>query len=430
MYPKRSHAEDDFGILPKQQGGGERARKESSLLCAHLVVSLLAVCIFITFYWNFNADTAVRVDYQGVHGGRNKSLIVAATSTAKSPSSQGLPTQLKGKRTPGGKEEDKVDGGSGPHLNDMIIDIVSIGSSFRPENMEAQAATFGTHAAVRRFWTFTEANDTEASCATDLTREQAEGLCKYCRKNNNTRFEENITPIGNDTAPYAWLRNRAQSFAKFSQLDKANKPPASPMGWLCAQKRPVDALIKLLSSYQDARTKEVEEAAIFPDYVIVMDDDTFINMEKVVPALAEWLQHDKQQVARPPAIAAAGCLIASRPGPNFFYPYGGWGAMLSREVLRNFLRPIDCTNVNATGDLSTIANNNNGDNGSQGLWMSLVCRRLKQNLIGEQHFFRSGMSAKDLMFAFTFEQPLVSYQNWIKPGGFCMHSEYVYTYDV
>lgn len=443
-----------YEYLPQLQG--EKSRRHEASLLSRLVAPLLALCFFVMYYWNIYADVEVTVEHQGAHGGGNQSLIVTAIATAKTPpSSPSWPTKQETENGAPHKKKDhkdlllpaeqqqqekgapdeKLQGNaafySAPKPHEITIDMLTIGSSFRPENLVAQAETFGSHAAVRLFWPFTEANDTEASCATDMTLQQAEGICEYCRNDNNNRFNDTITPDGDLTAPYSWLRHRAQRHMEFRHIKKRNKPPASPMGWMCAQKRPVDAVVRLLNHYQDAQTKakEMDAGAVkttFPDYVMVMDDDTFINMEKVLPTLAGWLQQDEQQ-QQPPAVAAAGCLILS--GPDFHFPYGGWGSMMSRGVLQNFLRPIDCSNVNTGDDSSsttkTSGDDDDDDNDESQLWMSRVCRRLEQNLAGEQHFFRRGMSVKDLMYAYTFEQPLVDYENWHKPVGFCMHSEYV-----
>ena len=47
--------------------------------------------------------------------------------------------------------------------------------------------------------------------------------------------------------------------------------------WICAQKRPLTAFWQVMKDY---------DYDTFPDYLVIMDDDTWLNMERFVSYLA------------------------------------------------------------------------------------------------------------------------------------------------
>jgi hypothetical protein len=138
------------------------------------------------------------------------------------------------------------------------IDMVSIGSTHRPHLQDAQEQTFGTHPFVRQFVRFSEVNDTEQGCSAQLTKSQVKTVVEHCHSRD--RFQ--------DAPPdeYSFLRQKADDYVSMDFIKK-KRAPASPAGWLCAQKRPIDALYNVIRSYN-------ETLASFPDYLFIMDDDT------------------------------------------------------------------------------------------------------------------------------------------------------------
>jgi len=50
-------------------------------------------------------------------------------------------------------------------------------------------------------------------------------------------------------------------------------------GWLCAQKRPARGLIKAIRAYQTQGDDNESHFTSLPDYLIIVDDDTYYNME-------------------------------------------------------------------------------------------------------------------------------------------------------
>ena len=70
--------------------------------------------------------------------------------------------------------------------DDVILDMLSMGSKTRPDYYRTQHLIYTTHPAVRNFMVMTEANDTESTCATDLTKEHIDQICAHCR--NKDRF--------------------------------------------------------------------------------------------------------------------------------------------------------------------------------------------------------------------------------------------------
>lgn len=260
------------------------------------------------------------------------------------------------------------------------IDMVSIGSTHRPHLQDAQEQTFGTHPFVRQFARFSEVNDTEHDCSAQLTTAQVERVVEHCH--SRERFQ--------DAPPddYSFLRQKVDDYVGMDFIKK-KRAPASPAGWLCAQKRPIDALYNVIRSYN-------ESLARFPDYLFIMDDDTWINLPRVAREL-------KRDYSPHRAVAAAGCLLHSRT-MNFSYPFGGWSTIFTRKALENFVRPVYCA-IRA-----------------EDRWTGKVCHRLQENQAGERILFREGMSILDLMYKYSFDQPFLEVNQW-NMAGFCMHSE-------
>jgi hypothetical protein len=258
------------------------------------------------------------------------------------------------------------------------IDIVSMGSNTRPEYLEMQRQTFGLHESVRAFYPVTEANDTDASCSRSngLTSDGVLDVIQFCNR-TDTQTETN------------------NPNSALSELMKRLFKPRRESGWLCAQKRPVEALSQLLFKYKAGLE--------IPQYVILTDDDTFLpNMESLNHLLRE------EYPPNVPFVLGA-CFIYAK---DYSVPFGGFGSMFTRAAIKNMMHPIECSKKRG----------NSKDSRSR-----LSCAQLNANVMGEKYFFRNGMSVAELMYEYSAKQPFTNLSAW-QSKGFCMHSDHALAY--
>lgn len=288
-------------------------------------------------------------------------------------------------------DNNNINNSTPPLRRSLTLDIITIGSHTRPDYYQAQMATLGTHAAVRKVYAFTEQNDTEAVCNTDLTEQHVQAIVGHCQQR---------------TRNYPWLRQRRNMYARWQWLQKKS----NPAGWVCAQKRPMDALYAVVSKYHTDLD--------MPDYVILMDDDTWVNL----PAVIDTLESEYPAAA---GVAVAGCLVRTpMQSQNFTFGWGGYANLFSKPVLQRWMTPINCTNVHYSN--LTLHDLNRDD---AALFEAQVCARLAQNLIGERPLFEQGMSVLELMHRYTFAHPYVNVStSWRGTPGFCFHSDWFPSY--
>jgi hypothetical protein len=255
------------------------------------------------------------------------------------------------------------------------IDILSIGSAARPHYLQAQLETFASHPTIRAFYPITEVNDTDSTCSQKLTTEQYDRVVQYC--NVSTNISSKVNPMLN-----------VMNF-----LFDPTHPDRAGHGWLCAQKRPVEAVVQLLRKYKTIGN--------VPDYLIILDDDSYIaNMESLQQLLLTYPSH------MPSAVAACPFDIS-----GFVFPWGGHGSFWTRTAMRNFMHPIDCTKSGQRYDRRS----------------KLTCAQLERNLMGEKRFFHNNMSVADLMYEYSMQQPFTKVFNW-QGVGYCMHSDHALAY--
>lgn len=250
-----------------------------------------------------------------------------------------------------------------------VIDIISVGSQTKSESQDAQERTFGTHTTVRHFFRVSELNDTDATCHSSLTPAQRQSVVVFCAD------EKGQTHVS------GMIRNR---------LFK----PRAHIGWLCAQKRPVDGLHLALQQYKREP---------LPNYLFVVDDDSYFNMDAVVQTLLT--NHSE---AEPHVVA--GCQYHYPRNIHFVFPYGGFGTILTRKAIENLIRPISC------------------DGPDPDAFTKMACWRLSLNLVGEKKFFRDGMSVADLMYAYSSDLPFTGIDQWKDGTGYCFHSDHTLGY--
>jgi hypothetical protein len=291
-----------------------------------------------------------------------------------------------------------------PHTS-ITIDMISIGSLSREEFQFAQERTFATHSSVRNFYRINELNDTDTSCSSDLTKPQLNSIIKFC----NTRWDKDLSVIR------TWLRNRLKPF-RYEKIST---------GWLCAQKRPIDALQLLLNQYRYADLETI------PDYLMIIDDDTYINMDTFLPALQQQLhqpndQNQTEQFSQRLQILG-GCIFNHPRGLQFYYPHGGYGSIFSKATIRNLLRPIHCPNTNNKNKNDDDETNSNSQVNVDG-FTKMACWRLQQDHFHELQYFQNGMSVSDLMYNYSTSLSFLNVDEWNDGNGFCFHSDHAFGY--
>jgi hypothetical protein len=254
--------------------------------------------------------------------------------------------------------------------SDLVIDFISVGTIIKPDLQATQARTFGAHPAVRNFFQVTELNDTDMTCFSNFTDYQLIDLVNFC---NNT---VNQTPVS------AVLRTR---------LFWPNRHTA---GWVCAQKRPIDGLHIALSQYK---------TALLPSFLLIIDDDTYVNMDAMVKTLREAYPEDENRVV-------AGCRLTYPKKIAFAFPIGGFGSILTRGAVERLMKPIYCDGSSAEDDFTRLA-----------------CWRLNLNHVGEKDYFKEGMSIGDLMYKYSAELPFTRIDEW-NGTGYCFHSDHTLGY--
>lgn len=146
--------------------------------------------------------------------------------------------------------------------------------------LTAQIETWASHRGVRHYWAFSELQDFDGEC-TSMTEEARKESVKMCKAGEGV----------NDVKVKGF-------FGDYYGLSEGNRVRSEEAGWLCAQRRVGRALGWL--HYQYA----VEKMEI-PDYLMVVDDDTFVDLVDVMKFLEE--EADKNQDGG--AFARAGCVF-------------------------------------------------------------------------------------------------------------------------
>lgn len=306
-----------------------------------------------------------------------------------------------------------------------IIDIISVGSNVRPQYQAVQQRTFGSHHRVRHFWPVTESIDTDRDCPTGLTIEQVHAIRHFCSRRRK---------------PTAVALAFRGLFASPQYLERKG----NPAGWLCAQKRPIDALYKIAKGYYSLR----HEIDTLPQFLMLVDDDTYVNLPAVLQYFENHSQYylyddnhqdsvlgaDGTNTNDAPAVLIAGCLARVR-WMNFSFPYGGWGTFFSRPTLRRFLQPLYCdfpllskkygytTTTKTRSETKTW--NKAGIEMSQ--FVLHACERLRDNNMGEANYFQNGMSLLDLLYSYSSHQAYTNFTHWDR-FGFCFHSDTALAY--
>ena len=267
---------------------------------------------------------------------------------------------------------------------EYTIDVLIIGSISTISRAETQLKTWGSHTSRRHFWLATEFDDPDPNCHTSMTMEDLKKITERCRTKKYWRKKTSLNAL---------TRNWKNTFAQEKWL--MEKP--NPTGWLCAQKRFLNALSKLMKLYRDAKD---EHGIDLPDYLVFGDDDTYINLEMV----ENQLLRTPQQVVRDNNVTAEDELAMVYPTQNTpvvwagcrvrypthilqdTSPYGGFGVLFSRAAIERFIQPLYC-NDDSTGFEWEACEH----------WTPAY----HEVSIGDSQFFEPGMSVSDLMGSYV-----------------------------
>jgi hypothetical protein len=233
----------------------------------------------------------------------------------------------------------------------LVVDIVSIGSESRRSYFDAQQDTWARHPAVRHFFRITERQDKDPLCEQHLNmsvmRRQVDACVQKFRTPRLSKYR---------MLPFKWIKN---------------KP--NPLGWYCATTRPGSGMGVAESYYH-------ENNESLPDYLMLVDDDTYYNIDSVLKEVT------RMTTSSLTSTIWAGCLhLMERFQRVRFTPHGGSGTVFSRGVLQRLFRPLDCT----SGQLIT----------SNGSFISTACNAIKFGQLGEKQLFHQGMSLNQLLVA-------------------------------
>eukprot|EP00804_Cyclotella_cryptica_P013053 CCRYP_002359-RA/>CCRYP_002359-RA protein AED:0.09 eAED:0.14 QI:151/0.85/0.75/1/0.85/0.75/8/502/1448 len=248
----------------------------------------------------------------------------------------------------------------------FAADIVSLGSVTRMDYLTSQIETWASHRAVRHFWGFSELQDYDPECSamSDAARAAIVDTCK---------------------ASMAVKDPKIQSFfSEYYGLSEGHRERSNDAGWICAQRRVGRAFGWLHSQYAGGK-------ATIPEYLILVDDDTYVDLVDVMAYLEK-----EDQKAEGRAFARAGCVFPRNEVIPFPLSYGGFGTILNKAAIRTLSEPIHC-----------------GEDVSE---HQETCAQIKADTVGEAAVFRDGMTIFELFYKYSALKD------------FCMHSDWLLGY--
>jgi len=278
------------------------------------------------------------------------------------------------------------------HKSPFKIDILIVGSQFKTKAAQAQFNTWASHKAVRHFFMATEFDDADPTCYKTMTdamiKDHVLNKCKRARYWEETNLLSNLTEYF------------TSNYARLQWLEKKK----SPSGWLCAQRRFGVTLTKVVELYA--------ETLSLPDYFIIADDDTYINIDHIVELMMRGPQRRAGEVDQLNAefptqdtpVVYAGCRVRA---PDYkikwTFPFGGFGTFFSKGSLQRLIQPLHCNGTDAGFEpeaclgLEPKTNNN---------WA-----------IGEKEYFKLGDSINQMMYKYI--RNVETY---------CLHSDWLVGY--
>ena len=270
-------------------------------------------------------------------------------------------------------------------LQDVVIDVISLGSQTRPEYLTYQTKTWGTHPNIRHFWGLTETDDYNPHCS-NIDIHLLDESIERCK--SPMGWESDIEGFRSQAYGQAGGSHAQENLygtlgGGIARLKKAMEDAHQhKAGWFCAQRRIGPALGLLQTVYQDNSTS-------IPDILVLVDDDTSVDIENMK-------QQMFQNGTKDPLIGAA-CSFG-RGGIRF--AYGGYGTFFNKASILPFLQPIYC--------------DERQDGSSK--FMQSICDNLQQNRVGELDVFENGDSIFDIFYKYAAR------------ADYCMHSDWLVGY--
>uniref|UniRef100_A0A7R9VVZ0 FAM20 C-terminal domain-containing protein n=1 Tax=Pseudictyota dubia TaxID=2749911 RepID=A0A7R9VVZ0_9STRA len=209
-------------------------------------------------------------------------------------------------------------------------------------------------------------------------------------------------------------------------------------GWLCAQRRFAQGLLKAAmyhlpstspkdgnddknenaTTYFDARVSVLEK---LPDYLIMVDDDTYFNPQMFLELYGDTNPNDPKMYS--------GCLFETNPAKSITweFPYGGFGTIVSKGALERLVRPIYCDGEEAelerkilhtNGTISTIMKlttslTYNGDDEYR-WFQENACTLLTDDEIGLKKYYKTGTSLGELFSLYSSQvESMCLHGDWI-----------------
>lgn len=308
-----------------------------------------------------------------------------------------------------------------------VIDIISVGSKIRPDYQTAQKATFGKHPSVRNFFAIDEDDDVDKNCSANLEYDDVLAIMKFCGRDGLGHESEGKR---NGVDEPALSRLLKHLYIRPPEMEQKT----NPAGWLCAQKRPMAGFGKVMEEYRQsskARTgtgKGMQPQHLdLPDYLVMMDDDTYFNMELVLQGLQKEDMAGGDNVESKNFVMA-GCLLNARTKSlQVNFPYGGWGTIISKGALIALLQPLHCNDMNSAATTAQKhGSESDSDENNSKYYSSKWCPKIMKDHLGEKKLLRDGMSLADLVYQYTMRESYENYANW--DDGYCLHSDWIWGY--
>jgi hypothetical protein len=152
-------------------------------------------------------------------------------------------------------------------LSESSVDIISLGSITRMDYLTAQISTWASHRMVRHFWGLSEVQDYDPQCG-EMSVHEIHSIVEKCKAQNHSELSKMSTFL-----------------AEFYGVSEGNRVRSNDPGWICALRRVGRAFGWLHSVYLNSKDSSL------PDYLLMVDDDTYVDMEKVKSNLdksKEW----------------------------------------------------------------------------------------------------------------------------------------------
>ncbi len=296
------------------------------------------------------------------------------------------------------------------------VDVLIIGSKNNMEHIQAQRETWASHHAIRHFFVSTEDDGNDPLCENIQDRDFKSYWTAlhdhYAQCHGGHFWEDTMGGTNQLTTVFS---------EQYFGLDELSKYP-SPLGWVCAQRRFMTSLTTLIDIYGNEGNNYT-----IPDYFILADDDTYVNVDHIVELMMikptaqkkRGIPPEMMPIPPPEDLAVSASYRFEFARETMKLPWGGYGMFFSKGALEKMLRPLHCRTRSAydedglSRDGSSLADEGN-------------CEKLlnkekygfpMNQTIGEEHYFELGDSLNQVFYKYFREVKHV-----------CVHSDWVIGY--